>query len=74
MQIQLIYILLAVESITLFYLMQLQNQASVGALAYSNAVWAVGLTLIATLLLMASQTLPSKKAAPKKPAKKHKRK
>jgi hypothetical protein len=60
-KIRITLILLAVESVTLFYLYQLKSTDSVGALQYSQAVGAVGLTLLATLLLLASETIPSPK-------------
>ena len=60
-KIKLTYILLAIESVTLFYLYHLRSIETVGALRHSHAVSAVALTLLATLLLLANETLPTPK-------------
>lgn len=83
-KIPILYILLTVESVTLFYLYTLRNHncqdiygsyanacaaEAVGALQYPQAVSAVALTLMATILLLAAQTIPAPKKK-KKPRKK----
>ena len=59
-KIKLTYILLTVETVTLFYLYQLKAD-TIGALQYPQAVGSIALAMLATLLLLASETIPSPK-------------